>query len=238
MDCVAAKPTAASPLWSIGGFVGLTTAVVTRSDNNYVRWASAANALPIPSAGQLATVYDYEAIPGVNYTYSGIVQVASVPIASVPATSAAAEIPGTFGWWELNPLAGSATTNPTAVNAQMVQWAPVQTEQATANQIIGSTTMGVVSNGMMAQDFAGTVETFSDAIFTAFNALLTSGQTVFISAPWGAIDTGYFRIGPESGGMSSGLGTKTKNTTLMPSIAGSGHRTTAITAIAQPRPSV
>lgn len=236
-DCVFVGPSAAT-VWGLGGFVGLTSVVITRSDNVYVRWASPTNPLPVPSAGQLAEVYDYEAVPGVQYTYTAYVQQASVPLQSAPVTSSAVTQVATAGWWELNPLAGTATTNPSAVNAQMVTWTPVQTEQATANQVIGQPHMNIVANAMMNQDFAGEVETFSDAVYSAFNALLTGQATVFISSPWGAIDSGYFRIGPESGGMSSGMGTKTKNTQLMPSVLGSGHRTTQITAVSQARPSV
>ena len=226
------------PVWSRGGLVGLTTTVVTRSDNQYVRWASAANPLAIPSVGQLAVVYDYEAVPLDDYTYAATVQVASIPLSSDPASSEAPVSLITTGWWELNPAAGTATTNPTATNAQMVAWTPVQTEQATANQVLSVPFMSIVTNAMMNQDFAGTAETFSDAIYAAFNALLIGQATLFISSPWGALDSGYFRVGPQSGGMSSGLGTTAKSTTLMPSVAGQGHRTTAVTAVAQPRPAV
>lgn len=242
VDCVATKPfntsTTGDTTWTIGGFVGVSTAVILRSDNVYVRWASVANPLPIPAVGQLATVYDYEAIPGVEYTYTAYVQQASVPLQSSPTTSAQAEVPTGLGWWELNPLLGTATTNPSAINAQMVAWTPIQTEQATANQVLSQPVMNVVASAMMNQDFSGTAETFNDAIYNAFNALLVGQATVFISSPWGKIDSGYFRIGPQSGGMSSGMGTTAKNTTLMPSVAGSGHRTTAITAVAQQRPTV
>lgn len=242
VDCVAAKPvvagTTGDTTWSIGGFVGLSTAVITRSDNVFLRLASVANPLPIPSDGQLATIYDYEAVPGVAYTYSGYVQQASVPLQSAPAVSAAATVPTGLGWWELNPLMGTATTNPSAVNAQMITWTPIQTEQSTANQVINQVHMNVVANAMMAQDFNGSAEIFSDAVYSAFNALLISQATIFISSPWGPIDSGYFRIGPQSGGMSSGTGNTAKNTTLQPSVFGAGHRTVAITAIAQPRPQV
>lgn len=237
LDCAGIFPTGSDLTWSLGGFVGLTSVVVKRSDNVFVRWASTSNPLPVPSAGQLAEVYDFEAIPGETYTYTAYVQQASVPLASDPVTSSGVSLTSTQ-WWELNPLAGGPTTNSSAVNAQMVDWTPIQTEQSTANQVLNQPHMNIVANAMMNQDFAGTVETFTDATFASFNALLTGQATVFISSPWGTIDTGYFRIGPQSGGMSSGLGNAAKNTKLLPSTMGSGHRTTQVTAVSQPRPSV
>ncbi len=115
-DCAFVGPSTAT-VWGLGGFVGQTSVVIVRSDNVYVRWASVNNPLPVPSVGQLAEVFDYEAIPGVEYTYTAYVQQASVPLQSAPVTSTQAEVANTFGWWELNPLAGTATSNPSAVNA-------------------------------------------------------------------------------------------------------------------------
>lgn len=223
--------------WSLGGFVGLTTIVITRSDNTFVRWASLANPLPVPSVGQLATVYDYEITPGVQYSYSAVVQVASIPLTSLSGTSGNVTV-NTTGWWEFDPTAGTATTNPSVVNAQMVAWTPVQTEQATANPVLNQATMNVAANAMMNQDFSGTVETFSVTAYVGFNQLLTSQKPVFISSPWGALDTGYFRIGPQTGGQSGSSGTTAKTTTLMPSTASAPHRTVSITAVAQQRPPV
>ena len=237
IDCMGFFPVAATE-WGQGGFVGSTAAILTRSDGVYVRYASQSNPLPLPSGTQFATVYDYEVTPTVAYTYSGVVEDVSTPLTSAPDVSASVTVE-TTGWWELNPTSGDATSNPSATNAQMINWSPVQTEQSTANPVINQTTMNIAANIMMQQDFTATAELFSAAIYAAFNALLIGQQTVFISSPFGVHDSGYFRIGPASGSQSGGSGTTAKTTTLLSgSTASAPHRTVAISAVAQPEPPV
>ena len=153
-------------------------------------------------------------------------------ITSQPANSSPVRVTTTL-WWELDP-----TDPSTAVAAQPNQWQPVNTEQATAHAVMGVTVLNVVSSVMMEQDFSGTFEIFDASVYTAFQSLLTSGKVVFISSPWGTTDSGWFRIGPASGGLSTGAGVKAKNTQLMPSTANAPHRTVQITAVAAPRPTV
>jgi len=223
--------------WGRGGLVGLSGAVLLRSDGLYVRGASQANPAAIPAATQLVVVDDYEVVPTVAYTYSGQVMVtfppaANAAILSSPGSGGPATVT-TTNWWEFNPLEPS-----TAVNAQPTVWQPVNTEQLTPHMVTGAVTLNMVANVMLNQDFSGTFEVFAAPVYVAFNALLLGQQTVFISSPWGATDSGYFRIGPQSGGMSTGMGTKAKDTTLLASTASAPHRTVAITAVAQPRPQV
>ncbi|MDE2096451.1 MAG: hypothetical protein KGL39_04335 [Patescibacteria group bacterium] len=226
------------PPWSVGGFAGLTSVIVTRSDGLQVRWASSGNPLAVPAVGQTAVVYDYEVPPLTSYTYTAVVQVASLTLTSPSSTASDSVELSTTSWYEFDPTLGTATSNPSASTANMVDWSPVSTEQSTANQVTNQSTMNIVANAMMNQDFEATAELFTDDIYKAFNSLLLSQKTVYISSPWGSLDSGYFRLGPQSGGMSSGFGTKAKQTTLMPSVAGSGHRKVAVTAVAQPRPTV
>jgi hypothetical protein len=103
---------------------------------------------------------------------------------------------------------------------------------------MGQNVLNVVASTVLNQDFTGTAELFTAAVYTGFEALLTSGSIVFISSPWGATDSGYFRIGIPSGGLSTGSGSTTKTTKLMPSTSSGPHRTVDTLAVAAPRPPV
>ncbi|HEX7355248.1 MAG TPA: hypothetical protein VF288_10500 [Mycobacteriales bacterium] len=234
VDCAGIFPGGTPRPWTRGGLVGATQVVVTRSDGLYLRGASAASPVSLPASTQLVVIDDYEVSPGTEYSYSAVVsstQGATV-LSSDAGVSADASVT-TTKWWELDP------TNPsTAVAAQFTEWNPQNTEQSTATQVLGQTTMVIIASAMMNQDFSGTAEIFDAATYTAFQALLMGQKTVFVSSPWGAADTGWFRIGPQTGGLSSGVGNKAKDTTLHPSTISAPHRTVQITAVAQPRPPV
>lgn len=218
--------------WTAGGFVGSTSVQIVRSDGQQVRYASISNPARIPSPSEQVTLYDYEVPPGTAYTYTATVIEPSTGLASAPATSGPVTL-ATTEWWEFDP-----TDYSTAVAAQPTQWNPLNTEQSTAHPVMGQTTMNVIANTMMRQDFGATFELFDSPTYEALQDLLISQKTIFISSPWGTTDTGWFRIGPQSGGMSTGMGNQTKNTQLLPSVASGAHRTVAINAIAQPRPTV
>lgn len=204
------------------------TAVVTRSDGLYVRGASPTN--PATYGGSSLVVNDYEAIPSVAYTYSVVITASSK--ASNAGASGSVTLT-TTNWWELNPVTPSS-----AINAQFISWSPLQVEQSTGHPVMGQNVMNVVASTMLNQDFNGTAELFAANVYTGFEALLTSGQTVFISSPWGAQDSGYFRIGLASGGLSTGTGSTVKTTKLMPSTVAGPHRTVDIVAVAAARPTV
>lgn len=218
--------------WAPGGFVGNTQLVVTRSDGLYLRGASTLNPVAVPAA-QTLLLYDYECIPGTEYYYSVVERTTGPTLASSPAgTSNTAEITtvGT-GWWEIDPTDPSS-----AVHAQIVSWQPVQTEQSAAHMVMGQFTMNMVANAMMNQDFAATFLTLDPTTYTRLVALLRSQRIVWISSPFSALDCGYFRFGPQTGGLSTGAGNKSRTGTLEPSSAGSPYRKISVTAIAQPRP--
>ena len=199
----------------------------------YVRNASLANPLTLPNPSQQVTVSDYEAVPTVSYTYTGATASVSNSVSSPQGPASDAVVQNTTKWWELDP------TNPsTAVAAQFIQWEPQNTEQSAAHQVLGQQTMNIIASAMMHQDFSAQAELFDPATYDGFQALLVSQKVLFISSPWGKTDTGYFRIGPETGGMSTGYGNKAKNTQLLPSTSAGPHRTVSITAVAQPRPPV
>jgi hypothetical protein len=204
------------------------TAVVTRSDGLYVRGASPTN--PATYGGSSLVVNDYEAVPTVAYTYS--VQITASTKTSNAGTSGSVTLT-TTNWWEFNPVAVA-----TAINAQFIDWSPTQVEQSTGHPVMGQNVMNVVASTVLNQDFTGTAELFTAAVYTGFQALLSSGAIVFISSPWGPTDTGYFRIGIPSGGLSTGTGSTVKTTKLMPSTAAGPHRTVDVLAVAAPRPTV
>jgi hypothetical protein len=162
-------------------------------------------------------------------------------VTSRPSTSLPALVT-TNRWWEFIPAPAAAngsagpTTNTTATMAQATQWNPVQTEQSAAHAVAGQQTMNIVANVMMHQDFIGTFEIFDAPTYANLNNLMLSQQTVFVSSPFGSLDSGYFRIGPQSGGGGGGGGTKTKDTKLMPSTVAGPHREVQVNAVAQPRP--
>jgi hypothetical protein len=222
--------------WGIGGFDGLGEVILLRSDGLYVRNASIDTPAPWTSELQSVIVNDYEATPGVAYTYEAFVLVtfaANQSVLSSPGTSGSATIVS-IRWWELNPLDPS-----TAVEAQVLSWNPQVTEQSAAHLVMGQSVPNVVANAMGGLDGNVTFETFDLDIYTGLEALLQSQQTVFISSPWGITDTGYVRFGPQSGGGSSGGGgNKVKDSSLLPSIATAPHRMTTVSWVAQNRPPV
>jgi hypothetical protein len=234
--------------WSPGGFVGLQEVIVTRTGSDgtvlFVRDASPNNPLPLLASTQApgpgtwsaaGILVDYECVPTVTYTYSAQIVVTFGPNQSVvsPAATSNECSFSTTRWWEINPL-----DPPSAINAQMQGWEPQTTEASTAHIVNGQAVPNVVADVMGGQDGTATAETFTDAIYAGFQALLTSQATVFVQSPWGPIDTGYVRFGPQTGGLSSGSGNKVKDVTLMPSVVGSGHRSAAVTFVAQARPPV
>lgn len=225
--------------WSAGGFVGLQTVVVLRTgtdgSSQYERNCSPTNPLPMPSPSQYVTHEDFDIVSGVTYVYAAQILVTTGPNESVISTAANSNAVGvlTHEWWELDPLNPSS-----AINAQCIAWNPQVTEQSTAHLVMGQTTPNVVANVMGGLDGTATFELFDDDTYTAFQNLLQSQRTIFVSSPWGPNDSGYVRFGPQTGAMSSGSGNTVKSAQLMPSVLGSGHRTVQVTWVAQPRPQV
>jgi len=85
-------------------------------------------------------------------------------------------------------------------------------------------------------DGVATFETFSNETFNGLEALLLSQATICVSSSFGELH--YVRFGPQTGGMSSGVGNKTKDAKLHPSTAAGPYRATNVSFIAQPRPLV
>lgn len=220
--------------WTAGGFAGVGQAIITRPDGSYARGASQVHPLALPSPSQQATVNDYEVPPNKPYTYTAVTQVVVNSTVTLVSPVSAASTPQTLvtsGWWELDP------TNPSsAVSAQVTNWQPVNTLPATAHQVMGQSVMNFVTDVPLNQDFSATFEVFHADVYDALEALLTSSAVLFISSPFAATDTGWFAIGPQSGGLSTGAGVQTKQAKLLPSTSSAPHRTIQVTAVAQARP--
>lgn len=222
-------------VWTAGGFSSTAGIVILRSDGVYVRGASTLNPTLLSnwfSGLGPVTVNDYEVTPLVAYTYQALLQAtgAQGQVQSVYSTAAGASV-STTRWWELDP------TNPSsAISAQPMQFNPSITEQSTAHQVLGQSTMLIIASAVMGTDMTATFEVFDAPTYIGLMALATSQKTVFISDPFG--NSYYFRIAPGPGGMSSGMGNKAHDTQLLPSTAAAPHRTINLTGVAQPRPPV
>lgn len=246
--------------WTRGGLVGSTNVVVQRSDGSYVRGASPANPFPVPTTAatgnffvlnqstlnssavlaftsvvsfQSLTLYDYEATPYTSYTYTAYV-VASVggnQLQSSGGPSNALQL-ATTQWWELDP-----TNVGSAVPGQVTQWSTMQNEQSAAHLVMGQATPNVIANAMGAIDAQMTFRVNTPAVWQSLSALLTSQKTVFVSSSMGW--SFYGRIGPASGGMSTGMGNKVYTAALQSGSTASGPvQDVSVTFVGQPRPAV
>jgi hypothetical protein len=220
-------------------YSGEQAAVVFRSGSDgsgvYVRNASPVNPFPLPTVSELAIIPDYEVTSGVAYTYSAEIVVITGTNASVlSASSSAAPVTITTAlFWEF-----VATDPSTAVAAQVTSWEIQTTEQSTAHLVMGQATPNVVANVMGSNDGQATFWTQDPVTYASLQALLQSQATVFVSAPFGSSDTGYYRFGPQTGGLSSGSGNQVKASSLQPSTATGMVRTTDSTWVSQIRPPV
>jgi hypothetical protein len=220
---------------------GLQNAIILRNGSDgssvYVRNASPVNPAPIPGTSPYQVIVeDFEVIPGVQYTYvASIIVITGTNASVISATASSSAVHFvTTKCWAFNPLNPSAT----AIAAQAIQWEPQVTEQSTAHLVMGQSPPNIVASTIGGLDGQGTFETFDQPTYLGLQALLNSQATVFISLPFGGTDSGFFRIGPQTGGMSTGTGNKTLDSTLLPSTIVNMHRTTAITFVSQSRPPV
>lgn len=228
------QPYSSGPMWTRGGLSGATVATILRSDGVYVRNASPAN--PLTLTANTGQVLDYEVIPTVPYAYTAFIQIqiAAGEILSSPGMLSSSVSATSTQWWEIDP------TNPSsAINAQLTQFNPQVTEQSAAHMVTGQSTLNIIANAMGGTDGAMTFETFTTEIYNGLQLLLQSQKTLFFSDPFGdQYGVTYGRIGPQSGGMSTGMGNKTKSAQLQPSTSAAPYRVVDVTFVAQPRPTV
>lgn len=220
--------------WSPGGYVGSATIEVKRSDGVYVRGASTANPHSITDPTQIGVIDDFECIPTTQYHYQARVVVASLNQVGPTSTVTATVKVQVSAWWFIDPTAVTS-----AVSVNPLTWNPVQTEQSSAHMVMTKPTLNVVASAMMHQDFQGSFWVNTTSTYKKFQSLLTSQRTLLIlSSVAPTTDSGYFRVGPQSGGMSTGVGNKAKTTQLQASTKAAPVRTVGVTAVAQTRPPV
>jgi hypothetical protein len=207
------------------------TASVQCSDDGGVTWTPVRNATNVALVGTTLTVYDYAAPPlGIRQYRAG---------QSVPATGASrawssiqSVTTTTTSWRLMDPL------SPPGMAIIVLTWNPQQREQSAAHYGIAEPGVTnyptVVSSGFTGRDGTMTIQTFTAADYATLQTLLTSGRTVWLSSPFG--DALYVRLGPQPGGMSSGMGNTVLNATLQPSVAVSPVRTMAVTFVEQSAP--
>lgn len=222
--------------WGPGGFVGHQKATALRSDTQYVRGASPKNPASFTSLHQTLTISDPEVICTQTYSYSVrvlVVKSAGADVVSPAAVTTDAKVTSTR-WWEMDP-----TDPSTAAQAQVLHFQPQVTEQSTAHLVMGQSTPNVISNAMGGTDgmvtfWTGTIESYKGLV-----ALLRSQKVLFISDPFGdQYGVTYARFGPQTGGLSAGVGNRVKDVTVQPSTAAAPVRTLQATFVAQPRPPV
>ena len=218
--------------WSIGGLLSTSEIAILRSDGVYVRNASLTTPTPLNTTTLSIVIYDYEAAPLTAYTYQAIAlaQESNATVQSLASSAVGATLI-TTQWWEVDP-----TDITTTVSAQPTQFNSSHTEQSSAHGVLGQTTMNVVAYAMQGTDMQATFETFDAPTYTGLRALALSQKTVFISSPFG--ESYYFRLAPQPGGMSTGMGNRAHDAQLLPSSAGGPHRVLQLTGISQPRPPV
>ncbi len=209
--------------WTRGGLVGSTQAIITRSDGEQVRAASSTAPATIPTPSQTLVVNDYEVTSGQSYTYTAQVQdvlSSSATITSpTSAPSNAAEI-SISDWWLVPPLDTSLAVSPFVKAYTMTQ-----TEQSAAHIQLGQSFATVVASAMGGKDGTITVQTTTPAQWTALEALINAQQICWMTNNLG--DGLYVRIGPQPGGMSSGMGNTAKQSQVKP--AGTNNPTRQIT---------
>lgn len=197
VDCAGIFPGTVTE-WSAGGFAGVATAVVLRSDGVYVQGASPTNPCPIPS-GETVTIYDAFAIPGVEYSYTvqTSVDLGGGTIVTSPASLPSATVShGTGGaWWILDALDpttafsfcagdGSAKFTPTRHKRMGVSWP------------FGAQTYVVVNGDVLKPEF-DLVATLDPDETTKLDALWESARIVCIK-PDNDEQTIYFMaFGPD-----------------------------------------
>lgn len=218
--------------WTRGGLVGSTAVVVTRSDGQQVRGAYSSAPAALPSSSQSVTLYDYEVVPQAEYTYTAVTTVtlsgSSTIVSATSSPSSAVQTTPTT-WWLIDPLAPA-----NALSVFVTAHTSSQTEQSTAHYTIGDPLPTVVASTVGGSDGSITVQTVSVAEYQALRNLMGSQAIQWMVSPVG--DGLWVRVGPQPGGMSSGYGNATRQSTLGTSPATSPVQNTVVTYLEVSRP--
>ncbi|MHB8188926.1 MAG: hypothetical protein ACYDHP_00570 [Ferrimicrobium sp.] len=217
------------PAWTPGGFVGQTVAEIMASDDGGTTWEQVrlGNNVVIPVDSQEVTVLDWEATPGVERQYQAWTIDPTLGVESAVTTSAATSTAGS--WWLIDPLVTSASI-PIFVTAHSSS----QTEMSTATYTLGNPFPTVVASTVGGSDGNLTVQTVTPLEYTTLQKTLGDQRIKWLISPFS--DGLYARVGPQPGGMSSGFGNQTRQTTLSPSTSAAPVTSTAITYVEVARP--
>lgn len=218
------QPYQPGPLWSRGGLVGSTVAAILRSDGQYVRGAYASAPAAIPTPSQTLVVYDYEVTPGVAYTYTVVVSAtlsANAVISSAASAASNSVTTTATTWWLINPL------TKTAISMFVTAHSTAPTEKSTAHFTIGQNLPTIVASTMGGDDGSFTVQTVTAAEFQALKTVMSSQAVQWMMNPLG--DGLYVRVGPQPGGMSSGMGNQTRQSSSVMSSVNNPVKTTQVT---------
>lgn len=221
VDDVGLTPGTSTP-WDRGGLAGQCYIWLQRSDGLYVRNAgyTTADTTPTPGvntvtvpADDFVTIYDYEAVPGLSYTYSAVLStVQNGDTLSVTADSSAGTLT-VNSYWFIEPLNPSAslqlgvTSQPTVQGARVAVHTPISP--------VGVVSLPtVVSGGISGQDGSLTVETKSYAEWSALKSSVQSGTVKWLMSPYS--DGLYASASGAANANSSSGSTGSSHTTQSP----------------------
>ncbi len=202
--------------WARGGLAGLTTVTVWAQDaaGGYYTTPTivrGCNAVPIPWPVQSQTFTDWETTPGVQRSYWATVHavVGGVSITSAPSATATITINTTGSWYAIVPT-NTALNMPISVATFSI----TQVEQSAAHYAMGVSLPTVATDVVNGRDGSLQVKTFSAADLAALEAIATGQVAVWLTSPYGL--SGYFYLGLQPGGMSSGYGNPVRQSALQP----------------------
>jgi hypothetical protein len=184
-----------STTWTAGGFVGVSTLSILRSDGVYVREAGWDGNIAIPE-GQQVVVYDVDTPPHTSFTYTAIVTatVGGLPLSGPPSAATAAVTLAPTSWDICDPRYPSAGT--------LIEWGgdsrTKDQPEAQGNFNALARTSSIVVRGQMYDESFDLVLSFggdNDAGWQAFNALRKTQQTVLLRGDMPE-DFHYVALGP------------------------------------------
>jgi hypothetical protein len=228
--------------WDLGGFSGASQLTLERSDGVYVRGAGYSTNFPLPTTGQNTTsipgstqmkiVYDYEAIPETEYTYSGIVTFSAgfgTVSSNVTISNQAEFTPA--NWWYIEPLTPSASLQMSVVKFDSTQYEAIAVHYPV--QPVGvPTPPTTVSGGIFPPDGTLTVQTQSQAQYAALQVEISNGTVKWLISPQGS--GAYVR--ESAANPIGGSAGSAQETSVTPGFAATPYRTSVLTYVAASRP--
>jgi hypothetical protein len=174
------SPNESSGPWSRGGLAGLGSVAVTYTDADGETGTLRNGAVALHSVGQMVTVNDYDAKPGVARTYTPTLTVTPSGEATLTAIGTAATVtPAPLGPWLKDPL-DPASNVPVDGMDEIPQ--PRARGQGVFI-VLGRPDAIVVSDVVQLRTGQHTCWCFTTASFQALDELLTSGRVLLLQRP-------------------------------------------------------